>query len=123
MSQESFDDFPQWRSDIYALLRLAQISSASTNDYRGAEGRYFEGHYSDASLRQHQRQRVTAALRWLDANSSEIARRAPTYVIHGDGEVQVEDRVVFALFAVFSRCPLDRLNESFPVDSLLGYLE
>ena len=123
MSQESFDDFPQWREDFRALLRLAQTSAPSKSDYADAETHYFELQYPDAAFRQHRRQRVTAALRWLDANTTEIAKRSPRSVILGDGDAQIEDRVVMGLYAMYSRCPADHLNDPFPVDILLGYLE
>lgn len=44
-------------------------------------------------------------------------------IILGDGELQLEDRAVLALYMMFSSCPPERLNEDFPVDILLGYLE
>lgn len=121
-TQDSFEDFPQWRADICELLRLAQTSRSSTSVYRDAETAYFETCYPDPAIRRHKRERVVAALRWLEANSSEIARRAPKSILLGDGEAQIGGGVVLALFAMFSRCPVDHLNDTFPVDVLIGYL-
>jgi len=123
MSEELEYAYPDWREDICELLRLAQTSGQSTSSYREAGNRYFANRYADESLRHDRKLRVTAALQWLQSNSSEIASRAPKYLILGDGEMQVEDRVYLVLFAIFQRCPVDRLNESFPADILLDRLE
>lgn len=106
MSEEPFDDIPKWQERISELLRSTQTSTASTNKA------------GDPLLGQ----RAVAALRWVESNSAEIARSAPEFLIRGDGELQMEDRVVFALYAMFSRCPPDHLNTNFPVSLLLARL-
>jgi hypothetical protein len=102
MNQESFDDYPRWRVEILSLLRGPDLASASTNNVRMA--------------------RMVAALRWLEAHASEIARKSPTAVMLGDGEAQIEESVIRGLYGMFSRCPESHLHEDFPVSTIYPYL-
>jgi hypothetical protein len=114
--------FPDWHDDVAAVFRIQCEAESSNTGFQRSVDRYFETRYSDAGFRRHTQNRVESALKWLEANLPEIEDAFPGDTVEGNTDALVSNRLVTALFALFSQCPNDHLRDRFPVSTIAPYL-